>query len=166
MFTSSVGIYKNIKQHKQIDPRVGPGNKNSSTITCACRKRQLKWVATLPLTTLPCKKENCWEASKKFCQILWRKPRPKLDCGAKERRKKDKQIQNIKFWIMVVRGDSQERNELCNYKSNVLQTCLFTSASCSWMNKSQNKNMQLNWKNSYKKKKKKKKTTTTVLQIS
>jgi hypothetical protein len=39
------------------------------------------------LTTLLCKKENCWEASKKFSRILWRRPRPKLDCGAKERRK-------------------------------------------------------------------------------
>jgi hypothetical protein len=68
------------------------GNKNSPTVTHACRKRQLKWVpgawrynwATLPLgdinieawssrvevgrgeiTALLCKKENCWEASKK-----------------------------------------------------------------------------------------------------
>jgi hypothetical protein len=38
------------------------------------------------LTTLPCKKENSWEASKKFSWILWRRPRPKLGCGAKERR--------------------------------------------------------------------------------
>jgi hypothetical protein len=38
------------------------------------------------LTTLPCKKENCSEASKKFSRILWRRPRPKLACGAKERR--------------------------------------------------------------------------------
>jgi hypothetical protein len=37
------------------------------------------------LTTLPCKQENCWEASKKFSRILWRRPRPKLGCGAKER---------------------------------------------------------------------------------
>jgi hypothetical protein len=40
------------------------------------------------LTTLPCKKENCREASKKFSQILWRRPRPKLGCGAKERRRR------------------------------------------------------------------------------
>jgi len=40
------------------------------------------------LTTLPCKKENCWEASKKFSRILWRRPRPKLGCGAKERRRR------------------------------------------------------------------------------
>jgi hypothetical protein len=40
------------------------------------------------LTTLPCKKENCLEASKKFSQIFWRKPRPKLGCGAKERRRR------------------------------------------------------------------------------
>jgi hypothetical protein len=39
------------------------------------------------LTTLPCKKENCWEASKKFSRILCRRPRPKLGCGAKERRR-------------------------------------------------------------------------------
>jgi hypothetical protein len=64
------------------------GNKNSPTVTHACGKRRLKWVATPPLgninteawssgmgvrrgdTTLLCKKENCWEASKKlpgFC---------------------------------------------------------------------------------------------------
>jgi hypothetical protein len=54
-----------------------PGNKNSPTVTHACRKRRLKWVATLPLgdintevwstgmgvgvglATLPRKKENC-----------------------------------------------------------------------------------------------------------
>jgi hypothetical protein len=42
------------------------------------------------LKTLPCEKENCLEASKKFSQILWRRPRPKLGCGAKERRKKKK----------------------------------------------------------------------------
>jgi hypothetical protein len=36
--------------------------------------------------TLPCKKENCWEASKKFSRILWRRPRPKLGSEAKERR--------------------------------------------------------------------------------
>jgi hypothetical protein len=39
------------------------------------------------LTTLPCKKENCLEASKKFSRILRRRLRPKLGCGAKERRK-------------------------------------------------------------------------------
>jgi hypothetical protein len=44
------------------------------------------------LTTLPCKKENCSEASKKFSQILWRRPRPRLGCGAKERRRKFKLI--------------------------------------------------------------------------
>jgi hypothetical protein len=38
------------------------------------------------LTTLPCKKENCREASKKFSLILWR-TRPKLGCGAKKRRR-------------------------------------------------------------------------------
>jgi hypothetical protein len=41
------------------------------------------------LTTLPCKKENYWEASKKFSWILWRRPKPKLGCGAKERKKKE-----------------------------------------------------------------------------
>jgi hypothetical protein len=39
------------------------------------------------LTTLSCKKENCCEASKKFSWILWRRPWPKLGCGAKERKK-------------------------------------------------------------------------------
>jgi hypothetical protein len=39
------------------------------------------------LTTLPCKKENCREASKKFSRILWRRPRPGLGCGANERKK-------------------------------------------------------------------------------
>jgi hypothetical protein len=38
-------------------------------------------------TTIPCKKENCGEASKKFSRILWKRPRPKLGCGAKERKK-------------------------------------------------------------------------------
>jgi len=40
------------------------------------------------LTNLPCKNENCWEASKKFSRIMWRRPRPKLGCGAKERRRR------------------------------------------------------------------------------
>jgi hypothetical protein len=75
-------------------------------VTHACRKRRLKWVATLPLRDInteawssgmgvergakqpyPVKKENCREASKKFSRILWRRPRPKLSCGAKERKK-------------------------------------------------------------------------------
>jgi hypothetical protein len=43
------------------------------------------WGLGVGLTTLPCKKENCWEASKKFSWILWRRPWPKLGCGAKER---------------------------------------------------------------------------------
>jgi hypothetical protein len=45
------------------------------------------------LTILPCKKENCSEASKKFSRILWRRPRPKLGCGAKERGKKNIRMQ-------------------------------------------------------------------------
>jgi hypothetical protein len=40
------------------------------------------------LTILSCKKENCREASKKFSRILRRRPRPKLGCGAKERRRR------------------------------------------------------------------------------
>jgi hypothetical protein len=85
--------------------RVVTGNKNSPTVTHACRKRRLKWVVTLPLgdinteawssrmglgvglTNQPCNKENCWEASEKFSRILRRRPRPKLGCGAKERKK-------------------------------------------------------------------------------
>jgi hypothetical protein len=47
------------------------------------------------LTTLPCKKENRSEASKKFSQILWRRPRLKLGCGAKERRRIITQILRI-----------------------------------------------------------------------
>jgi hypothetical protein len=46
------------------------------------------------LTTLPCKKENCWEASKKFSRILWRRPRPKLGRGAKERRRRETGCEN------------------------------------------------------------------------
>jgi hypothetical protein len=42
------------------------------------------------LTTLPCKREKCSEASKKFSRILWRRPRPKLGCGAKEGRRMKK----------------------------------------------------------------------------
>jgi hypothetical protein len=40
------------------------------------------------LTPLPCKKEDCREGSKKFSRISWRRPRPKLGCGAKKRKKK------------------------------------------------------------------------------
>jgi hypothetical protein len=47
------------------------------------------------LTTLPCKKENCWEASKKFSRILRRRPRPKLGCGAKERRRMHYETRNF-----------------------------------------------------------------------
>jgi hypothetical protein len=47
------------------------------------------WGLGLGLTTLPCKKENCRKASKMFSWILWRRPRPKLGCGAKERRKRN-----------------------------------------------------------------------------
>jgi hypothetical protein len=36
----------------------------------------------------PKKKENCREASKKFSQILRRRPRPTLGCVAKERRRR------------------------------------------------------------------------------
>jgi hypothetical protein len=56
------------------------------------------------LKTLPCKKENCREASEKFSRILWRRPRAKLGCGAKDRgrrgilRYKDAQLQ-FKFEI-------------------------------------------------------------------
>jgi hypothetical protein len=47
------------------------------------------------LTTLPCKKENCREASKKFSRILRRRPRPKLGCGAKERKKEGRYFKLI-----------------------------------------------------------------------
>jgi hypothetical protein len=44
---------------------------------------------------LPCKKENCWEASKKFSLILWRGPWPKLGCRAKERRRRRRRYRHI-----------------------------------------------------------------------
>jgi hypothetical protein len=87
-----------------LSPMWWPRNKKRPTVIHACRKRRLKCVATLPLgdintkawssgwglgvglKTLTCKKENCWEVSKKFSRILWRRPRPKLGCGANERR--------------------------------------------------------------------------------
>jgi hypothetical protein len=50
------------------------------------------------LTTLPCKK-NCCEASKKFSRILWRRPRPKLGCGAKERKKEE---MKLKIYVVVM----------------------------------------------------------------
>jgi hypothetical protein len=103
--------YKNIKLFSSSVPSFfhlifWPGNKNSPTVTHACRKRRLKWVATLPLGDINTEawfsgmgvgrgannptlwKENCWEASKKFSRILWRRPRPKLGCGAKESRRR------------------------------------------------------------------------------
>jgi hypothetical protein len=40
----------------------------------------------------PTLKKNCLGASKKFSRILWRRPRPKLGCGAKERRRKRRRI--------------------------------------------------------------------------
>jgi hypothetical protein len=49
-------------------------------------------VLGVGLTNLPCKKENCCEASKKFSRILWRRPRHKLGCGAKERRRRRRRI--------------------------------------------------------------------------
>jgi hypothetical protein len=33
----------------EVVPVWWPGNKNSLTVTHACRKRRLKWIATLPL---------------------------------------------------------------------------------------------------------------------
>jgi hypothetical protein len=44
------------------------------------------WGLGVGLTTLPCKKENHCEASKKFSRILRRRPKPTLGCGAKERK--------------------------------------------------------------------------------
>jgi hypothetical protein len=40
------------------------------------------------LKTLPSEKENGRDASKKFSRSLWRRPRPKLVCRAKERRRR------------------------------------------------------------------------------
>jgi hypothetical protein len=44
------------------------------------------------LTILPYKKENGREAPKKFSRILKKRPRPKLVCGAKERKNTWKDI--------------------------------------------------------------------------
>jgi hypothetical protein len=58
LYISSFTVHevKKIKSEKlefysvyEVVPCVVTGNKNSPTITYACRKRQLKWVATLPL---------------------------------------------------------------------------------------------------------------------
>jgi hypothetical protein len=96
------------------------GNKNSPTVTHACRKRRLKWVATLPLGNIntevwssgmgvgrgannpTLKEENCWEASKKFSRILWRRPRPKLGCGAKEGRRRSPCVETCLSWLVFV----------------------------------------------------------------
>jgi len=37
------------------------------------------------------------KSSKKFSRILWRRPRPKLGCGAKERKKKEEEESSIKL---------------------------------------------------------------------
>jgi hypothetical protein len=54
------------------------------------------------LTTLPCKKENCGEASKKFSRILWRRPRVKLSCGAKERKRRRRRQVHVKHLINLL----------------------------------------------------------------
>jgi len=59
------------------------------------------------LTTLPCKKENCWEASKKLNRILWRRPRPTLGCGAKNRRR------NVRLWTFKIGTDMWFRISPC-----------------------------------------------------
>jgi hypothetical protein len=46
--------------------------------------------------TLPCKKENCRDASKKFSWILWRS-KPKLGCGSKERKKNKNMPQDVRL---------------------------------------------------------------------
>jgi hypothetical protein len=46
------------------------------------------------LTTLPCKKENCLEASKKFSQILWRRPRQGVEPRKEERRRRRRSVTN------------------------------------------------------------------------
>jgi hypothetical protein len=56
-------------------------------------------------TTLPCIKENCCEASKKFSRILWRRPRPKLGCGAKERRRRRRRRRRALSGAQVPRVD-------------------------------------------------------------
>jgi hypothetical protein len=39
------------------------------------------------VTILPCKKKIVEKTLKKFWMILWRRPRPKLGCGSKDRKK-------------------------------------------------------------------------------
>jgi hypothetical protein len=55
------------------------------------------------LTNLSCKKENCWEASNKFSQILRRRPRSMLGCGAKERKKKTEEV--VILWVVALCND-------------------------------------------------------------
>jgi hypothetical protein len=57
------------------------------TFSCLATASPPGWGLDVGLTTPPCKKENCWEASKKFSQILRRRPRPTLGCGAEKRRR-------------------------------------------------------------------------------
>jgi hypothetical protein len=122
-------------------PILRRSNKNSPTVTHGCRKRRLKWVATLPLrditntevwssgrglgvelTTLPCKKENYWESSKKFSRILWRRPRLKLGCGGKERRRRRRRrIQPYANEIWGLNGGKTLNNAF-----NFLMSCSLT----------------------------------------
>jgi hypothetical protein len=44
-------------------------------------------VLGVGLTTLPCKKKIVEKPLRKFSRILRMRPRPKLGCGAKERKK-------------------------------------------------------------------------------
>jgi hypothetical protein len=51
------------------------------------------------LTTQPCKK--IVEKPLKFSRILWRRPRPKLGCGAKEKRRMGRKLRSGFFWLRI-----------------------------------------------------------------
>jgi hypothetical protein len=62
--------------------------KEAVTVIPICRKRRLKWVATLPLRDI---NTESWSSGMGIGRrdnnpTLWRRPRPKLGCGAKARR--------------------------------------------------------------------------------
>jgi phosphoglycerate-specific signal transduction histidine kinase len=68
------------------------------------------------LTTLTRKKEKCREASKKFIRILWRRPRPKLGRGAKERKKERKNK-----YTDTIYNDKRLEASLCTKQLNLQQ---------------------------------------------
>jgi hypothetical protein len=62
--------------------------------------------------------QDCWKASKKFSRILRRRPRPKLGCGAKERkrRREYKKTWNVTFsnlntFIWLSEADKKKKKQ-------------------------------------------------------